>query len=68
MTAVDSGPSPARTGSVTTELLTRLEIANEPRAERYLHLPAVINRWPVPPSLAPVFTWFTAALRVHTGQ
>ncbi|MDX3229205.1 MerR family transcriptional regulator [Streptomyces sp. ME19-01-6] len=44
-------------------LLTRLEIAGDPRAERYWHLLAVINGWPVPPSLAPVFTWFIEALR-----
>ncbi|WBP90623.1 hypothetical protein [Kitasatospora cathayae] len=49
-------------------LLTRLEIAGDPRAERYWHLLAVINGWPVPPSLAPVFARFVAALRVHIGQ
>ncbi|MDT6983351.1 hypothetical protein ACFSUJ_31570 [Streptomyces lusitanus] len=47
-------------------LLTRLDIAGDPRAERYWHLLAVINGWPAPPSLAPVFTWFTEALRAHT--
>ncbi|MEU8193517.1 MerR family transcriptional regulator [Microbispora amethystogenes] len=49
-------------------LLTRLEIGGDPRAERYWHLLAVINGWPAPPSLAPVFTWFAEALRTHTGQ
>ncbi|MGW2378151.1 MerR family transcriptional regulator [Kitasatospora sp. NPDC001683] len=49
-------------------LLRRLEIAGDPRAERYWHLLAVINGWSVPPSLAPVFTWFTHALRARTGQ
>ncbi|MFH9725084.1 MerR family transcriptional regulator [Streptomyces sp. NPDC017254] len=49
-------------------LLTRLEVAGDTRAERYWHLLAVINGWPVPPSLAPVFTWFTQALRARTGQ
>ncbi|WP_030391771.1 MerR family transcriptional regulator [Kitasatospora purpeofusca] len=44
-------------------LLARLEIAGDPRAERYWHLLSVVNGWPVPPSLAPVFGWFTAALR-----
>ncbi|MFE6747749.1 MerR family transcriptional regulator [Kitasatospora purpeofusca] len=44
-------------------LLARLEIAVDPRAERYWHLLSVVNGWPVPPSLAPVFGWFTAALR-----
>ncbi|MEV1009117.1 MerR family transcriptional regulator [Streptomyces sp. NPDC049881] len=44
-------------------LLDRLEVGNDPRAERYWQLLAVINGWPVPPSLTPVFAWFTAALR-----
>lgn len=49
-------------------LLTRLEIAGEPRTERYWHLLAVINGWPVPPALILVFTWFTEALRARTGH
>ncbi|MEV8318436.1 MerR family transcriptional regulator [Streptomyces sp. NPDC059900] len=49
-------------------LLARLEIANDPRAERYWHLLSVINGWPVPPSLAPVFTWFLAALRARLKE
>ncbi|MFJ2739417.1 MerR family transcriptional regulator [Streptomyces sp. NPDC087440] len=44
-------------------LLIRLEVANDPRAERYWHLLSTLNGWPVPPSLAPVFTWFIEALR-----
>lgn len=44
-------------------LLRRLEVAGDPRAERYWHLLAVINGWPVPPNLAPVFAWFMEALR-----
>ncbi|MFJ5925276.1 MerR family transcriptional regulator [Kitasatospora sp. NPDC092948] len=44
-------------------LLTRLEVAGDPRVERYWTLLARINGWPEPPSLAPVFAWFTAALR-----
>ncbi len=44
-------------------LLTRLEVGSDPRAERYWHLLSVINGWPAPPSLAPVFTWFMRALR-----
>ncbi|MFB7379581.1 MerR family transcriptional regulator [Kitasatospora purpeofusca] len=46
-------------------LLARLEIAGDPRAERYWHLLSVVNGWPVPPSLAPVFAWFAAALRAR---
>ncbi|MFE9423061.1 MerR family transcriptional regulator [Kitasatospora sp. NPDC006697] len=44
-------------------LLTRLEVGNDPRTERYWQLLAVINGWPVPPTLTPVFAWFTEALR-----
>ncbi|MFF0206141.1 hypothetical protein [Streptomyces sp. NPDC005017] len=36
--------------------------------ERYWHLLAAINEWFVPPSLAPVFTWFAQALRARTVQ
>ncbi len=49
-------------------LLTRLETANDPRAERYWHLLAVINGRPVPESLAPVFDWFVQALRAHAER
>ncbi|WP_043464725.1 MerR family transcriptional regulator [Kitasatospora sp. MBT66] len=48
-------------------LLARLEIAGDPRAERYWHLLSVVNGWPVPPSLAPVFGWFAAALRAGSS-
>ncbi|MEV0058033.1 hypothetical protein AB0H34_47050 [Saccharopolyspora shandongensis] len=44
-------------------ILARLEIASDPRAEHYWQLLSIINGWSVPPSLAPVFAWFTAALR-----
>lgn len=44
-------------------LLHRLEVGGDRRAERYWQLLAVINGWPVPPSLVPVFEWFIAALR-----
>lgn len=43
-------------------LLARLEVAGDPRAERYFHLLAVINGWPVPPSLTRIFAWFSQAL------
>ncbi|MFE5585861.1 MerR family transcriptional regulator [Kitasatospora sp. NPDC056531] len=46
-------------------LLTRLETANDPRAERYWQLLAVINGWPVQESLREVFEWFTEALRTR---
>ncbi|MEU7892150.1 MerR family transcriptional regulator [Nonomuraea sp. NPDC049152] len=46
-------------------LLTRLESANDPRREQYLRLLAVINGWPAPESLAPVFDWFIQALRAR---
>ncbi|WP_030459297.1 MerR family transcriptional regulator [Kitasatospora sp. NRRL B-11411] len=44
-------------------ILRRLEVAADPRVERYWSLLARINGWPAPPALAPVFGWFTAALR-----
>ncbi|MEU9305136.1 MerR family transcriptional regulator [Streptomyces sp. NPDC048269] len=52
-------------GDLRRWLLARLETAADPRAERYWELLATINSWPVSPSLAPVFTWFTTALSPH---
>jgi DNA-binding transcriptional MerR regulator len=49
-------------------LATRLESVNDPRRERYLQLLAVVNGWPAPESLAPVFDWSVQALRVRTPQ
>ncbi|MGW7243973.1 MerR family transcriptional regulator [Streptomyces sp. NPDC054804] len=49
-------------------LATRLETVNDPRRERYLQLLAVVNGWPAPESLAPVFDWSVQALRVRTQQ
>ncbi|MFG2811738.1 MerR family transcriptional regulator [Streptomyces sp. NPDC048410] len=49
-------------------LATRLESVNDPRRERYLQLLAVVNGWPVPESLAPVFHWSVQALRARTQQ
>ncbi|MEU5880967.1 MerR family transcriptional regulator [Spirillospora sp. NPDC047279] len=49
-------------------LLTRLEVGNEPAAERYWQLLATVNGWPVPPTLTPVFEWFIAALRHALGR
>ncbi|MEV2268823.1 MerR family transcriptional regulator [Nonomuraea africana] len=49
-------------------LLARTESANDPRRERYLQLLAVINGWPAPESLAPVFDWFVRALRTAQGS
>jgi len=43
-------------------LLVRLEVSNDPRAERYWQLLAAINGWPARPSLAPVYDWFTRAV------
>ncbi|MEU3879847.1 MerR family transcriptional regulator [Streptomyces californicus] len=47
---------------------TRLERANEPRWRRYLQLLAVVNGWPAPESLAPVFDWSVQALRARTRR
>ncbi|MFI1369765.1 MerR family transcriptional regulator [Streptomyces griseochromogenes] len=49
-------------------LVTRLESVNDPPRERYLQLLAVVNGWPAPESLAPVFDWSVQALRVRTQQ
>ncbi|GAA4576872.1 MerR family transcriptional regulator [Planotetraspora kaengkrachanensis] len=47
-------------------LLLRLEAASDPRRELYLRLLAVVNGWPAPESLAPVFDWAVPALRTRT--
>ncbi|MEU4144683.1 MerR family transcriptional regulator [Streptomyces parvulus] len=49
-------------------LATRLERVNEPRWRRYLQLLAVVNGWPAPESLAPVFDWSVQALRARTRR
>ncbi|MBT2375933.1 MerR family transcriptional regulator [Streptomyces sp. ISL-111] len=49
-------------------LATRLESVNDPRRERYLQLLAVVNGWPAPEILAPVFDWSVRALHVRTPQ
>ncbi|MCG5219922.1 MerR family transcriptional regulator [Streptosporangium sp. KLBMP 9127] len=46
-------------------LLTRLETANDPRRELYLRLLAVVNGWPAPDDLTPVFDWVLPALRAR---
>ncbi|MFU8873748.1 MerR family transcriptional regulator [Micromonospora sp. SL4-19] len=48
-------------------LLLRLESANDPRRERYLHLLSVINGWPTTESLTPVLDWSIRALRARTS-
>ncbi|GAA3346920.1 MerR family transcriptional regulator [Amorphoplanes nipponensis] len=47
------------------KLVTRLTIANDPRVERYWQLIAIINGSAPMTPLAPVFRWFTEALRHH---
>lgn len=50
-------------------LLARMETGTDRRAERYWQLLAVINGWPVPPTLTPLFEWFIEALRASgTGE
>jgi DNA-binding transcriptional MerR regulator len=44
------------------ELLDTIRTANDPRAERYWQLIAIINGWPPIPSTAPAWAWFTLAL------
>jgi DNA-binding transcriptional MerR regulator len=47
------------------ELLSALELADDPRPERYWQLMAIINGWPPFPAAAPAFSWLTAALRTR---
>lgn len=47
------------------ELLSALELADDPRPERYWQLMAVINGWPPFPAATPAFSWLTAALRAR---
>ncbi|MGV9693016.1 MerR family transcriptional regulator [Streptomyces sp. NPDC003444] len=54
--------------ALRSRLATRLESVNDPRRERYLRLLAVVNGWPAPESLAPVFDWSVRALRVRTRR
>ncbi|MEU1205836.1 MerR family transcriptional regulator [Nocardia sp. NPDC005825] len=46
-------------------ILERLEVADDPRVERYWRLVSAINGWPKLPDMGPVFTWFAAALRAY---
>ncbi|MBL7261165.1 MerR family transcriptional regulator [Paractinoplanes lichenicola] len=55
--------SAADTSDFRARLVTRLEVANDFRVERYWGLVATINGWPAPPSLAAVFDWFIPAVR-----
>lgn len=57
----------ADTPDYRRRLLTRLEVANDPRSERYWQLLAVINGWPVPPAMTPLIDWFLNALRAPRG-
>ncbi|MEZ0112786.1 DNA-binding transcriptional MerR regulator [Catenulispora sp. EB89] len=49
-------------------LWRRLEVAADPRVERYWRLLAAVNRWPEPEALGPVFDWFLRALRARMGR
>jgi len=55
----------ADTPDYRSKLVLRLQIANDPRVERYWQLLATINGWPPPPTLALVFEWFIQALQHH---
>jgi hypothetical protein len=45
------------------ELATQLAEFSDRRVERYWQLLAVINGWPVQPSIVPAYEWFIASLR-----
>ena len=53
------------TAAFRAAVLDRLEVAADPRAQRYLELLAQINGWGPQPDLTPVSEWFTSALRSH---
>ena len=53
------------TSEYRAEILHRLNVAADFRTQRYLHLLALINGWTPQPDLAPIFDWFTSALRTH---
>ena len=44
------------------ELREWLDVANDPRRERYMQLLGVINGWAAPESLAPAFDWLAEAM------
>lgn len=50
-------------GELRGWILERLKVADDSRVARYWQLVAVVNGWPPPPELGPVFAWFTRALR-----
>jgi DNA-binding transcriptional MerR regulator len=47
------------------ELIAGLEVATDPRIDRYWQLTATINGWPPFPSHMPADLWLLAALRAH---
>jgi DNA-binding transcriptional MerR regulator len=49
-------------------LLARLESMSDLRRDRYLQLLAVINGWPAPESLVPLFNWSIEAVRVRVER
>ena len=53
------------TAEFRAAVLQRLEVASDPRAQRYLELLALINGWGPQQDLTPVVDWFTRALRAH---
>jgi DNA-binding transcriptional MerR regulator len=53
----------ADTPAYRRELLAALEVAVEPRAERYWQLMAVINGWPPVPTTMHLWDWYVSALR-----
>ncbi|MFD0352357.1 MerR family transcriptional regulator [Streptomyces sp. NPDC127110] len=52
----------AGTGDLRRWLVARLHLTADPHVERYWRLLATVNGWPASPTLAPVYTWFTAAM------
>ncbi|MFI5906579.1 MerR family transcriptional regulator [Dactylosporangium sp. NPDC051541] len=50
------------------EVVDALELADEPRAERYWQLMAIINGWPPIPSTMHRWSWFLSALKATLAR
>ncbi|SHN44380.1 MerR family transcriptional regulator [Cryptosporangium aurantiacum] len=55
------------TPALRKRLRARLELANDPRRERYESLLATVNGWPPNDPVEPTLTWCIQALRAHPG-
>ncbi|MFG1805153.1 MerR family transcriptional regulator [Streptomyces sp. NPDC049040] len=61
-------PAPAEDTQLVRRLLERVESMDDPRRDRYGALLSVINGWPEPESLSPVYSWCAGALRARMAS